>query len=102
MCMVKISDLRLLEVISIQNGRRLGNIVDIDLDVDAGKVKSLVMPGGVKGWMLFRHREEQLIPWEKVTTIGQDVILVDAAGDWTNFPANPEQTENFFPEEDAF
>ncbi len=101
--MVKISDLRELEVINITNGKRLGLVSDIELDAERGRVEAFIMPGGVKGWMLFKHREEQRIPWGKLVNIGEDVILVELERDWEALPAvvrRPEPGGYDFPEDD--
>ena len=74
--MIKISDLRNRDVINILGGNKLGNIIDIDLDLDNGKVLALVLPGRVKGF-LFTKREEIVVPWQKIVRIGRDVILVE-------------------------
>ena len=100
--MVKISDLRELEVINVTNGKRLGLVSDIELDMERGRVEALIMPGGVKGWMLFKHREEQRISWEKLVNIGQDVILVELGSDWETLPAvrNPKAALSDYPDEE--
>ena len=98
--MVKISDLRVLELINVNNGKRMGTIHDIDLDIEQGKVRAFIMPGGMKNWMLFKHREEQMIPWEQVSTIGQDVILVDLEAGWENTPVYSSQQNPDFSEDD--
>ena len=74
--MIKISDLRNRDVVNILDGKKLGNIIDIDLDLDNGKVVALVLPGRVKGF-LFTKREEVVVPWQKIVRIGRDVILVE-------------------------
>lgn len=74
--MIKISDLRSRDVVNILDGKKLGNIVDIDLDLDNGRVLSLVLPGRTRGF-LFTKREEVVVPWNKIVRIGRDVILVE-------------------------
>lgn len=74
--MIKISDLRARDVINILDGKKLGNIIDIDLDLDNGKVLGLVLPGRAKGF-IFSKREELTVPWNKIIRIGRDVILVE-------------------------
>jgi YlmC/YmxH family sporulation protein len=74
--MIKISDLRARDVINILDGKRLGNIIDIDLDLDNGRVLGLVLPGRTKG-LFFSKREELTVPWNKIIRIGRDVILVE-------------------------
>lgn len=76
--MVKISDLRMREVINIVDGRRLGPIKDIDINVQEGKISSIILPGQQQRFMGFLGREEEIIiPWEKIIKIGIDVILVN-------------------------
>jgi len=79
--MVRISDLRMREVINIADGRRLGPIKDIDINLEEGRINAIILPGhGAGGGRLmgFIGREEELVvPWTKVKKIGLDVILVD-------------------------
>jgi YlmC/YmxH family sporulation protein len=74
---IKISDLRARDVINVLDGKKLGNIIDIDLDLDNGKVVALVLPGRTKGFSIFSRREEVTVPWNKIVRIGRDVILVE-------------------------
>lgn len=75
--MLKATDLRQKEVINIFDGKKMGVIMDIDIDTDYGKIKSIVLPGVSRGFNLFLRSEEIEIPWEKVKKIGEDVILVE-------------------------
>jgi len=75
--MVKVSELRMREVINVMDGKKLGNIIDIDLDMEKGKVIAFMLPGQVRGWSIFSKREEIVVPWEKIVRIGRDVILVE-------------------------
>jgi len=78
--MIKISDLRLRGVVNIVDGRRLGVIKDIELDLEVGKVKALVLPGTNRLMSFFGRNEDVIVPWEKIRTIGVDVILVEIHG----------------------
>ncbi|MGI6485016.1 MAG: YlmC/YmxH family sporulation protein [Thermoanaerobacterales bacterium] len=75
--MIKTSDLRQKEVINVIDGKRLGFISDLDIDLEKGIVKALIIPGHNKLISLFTRAGEHVIPWEKVNKIGEDVILVD-------------------------
>lgn len=46
--MIKISELRLHDVINITDGKRLGMIKDIDIDVETGRIKAFILPGATK------------------------------------------------------
>ncbi|MDH7576427.1 MAG: YlmC/YmxH family sporulation protein [Bacillota bacterium] len=75
--MVKISELRLRDVINIVDGRRLGTIKDIEIDAEAGKIKALVLPGTNRFFTFLARGDEVVVPWEKIIRIGIDVILVE-------------------------
>lgn len=75
--MLKISELRLREVVNVLDGRRLGLIGDLDIDLTVGRVKGLIVPGQTRLLGLFGREEEVYIPWEQVVKIGADVILVE-------------------------
>jgi YlmC/YmxH family sporulation protein len=80
--LLKISDLRDREIININDGRRLGPIRDIELDLEKGKIQALVLPGydGGKILNIFGKNEELVIPWENIRRIGVDAILVELPG----------------------
>ena len=77
---MRISDLRLLDVVNVKDGRKLGPIKDLDLDLERGVVKGIVVPGPSRSWGFFSSvkAEDYIIPWDRVKKIGVDVILVDA------------------------
>lgn len=77
---MRISELRLLDIVNIKDGRRLGPIKDLDLDLERGVVKGIVVPGASRSWGFFGRggTEDIMIPWDRVKKIGVDVILVDA------------------------
>ncbi|KGP92783.1 hypothetical protein N780_10525 [Pontibacillus chungwhensis BH030062] len=74
--MVTISELQVKEIISVENGQKIGHMTDLEIDVDKGKLIAIVV--GTKGKMmgLFGKDEELVIPWSSILTIGEDVILV--------------------------
>jgi len=79
---MRISDLRLLDVVNVKDGRRLGPIKDLDLDLERGSVKGIVLPGPSRSWGFFgssssSKTEDYFVPWDRVKKIGVDVILVD-------------------------
>ena len=77
--MVKISDLRAREVVNVVDGRRLGLIEDIEVDMEEGRITAIILPGDGGGRFLgfFAKDEEIVVPWEKIKKIGMDVILVE-------------------------
>jgi YlmC/YmxH family sporulation protein len=77
--MIKISDLRQREVINILDGKRLGNIKDVELDLEEGRIVSIVIPGPSRFLRFFSFGKENdyIIPWEDIKKIGIDVILIE-------------------------
>lgn len=75
---VRAAELRLLDVVNIVDGRKLGYVYDLDVDVDTGDIKALLLPGdsGRRLFSLFSRRPDIAIPWNRVRKIGVDVILV--------------------------
>lgn len=76
--MLKTSDLKLKEVVNVLDGKRLGTITDIEIDVESGRLTAIVVPGPGKFLGLFGRNDDVVIPWEKINKIGLDVILVES------------------------
>lgn len=74
--MIKISDLRALDVVNVTDGKKLGYVKDIELDMEQGSVAALVIPSDSNVFKLFFRSEDIIIPWSQVDKIGDDVILV--------------------------
>jgi len=71
------SDFRQKEVINVSDGRRLGFVSDVEIDLEQGKVEAIVLPGVGKLLGFFGKDNEFIIPWDKIVKIGEDIILVD-------------------------
>ena len=76
--MISTDKLKNKEDINISDGRSLGFVYDIEVDLDKGVIDGIVIPGA-RGFMgLFSKKEgDMVIKWDKVKTVGDDVILVD-------------------------
>ena len=70
-------DLKQKEVVNISDGRRLGFVSDVEIDLDDGRIDALVIPGSGRLFGLMGKDNEFIIPWEKIKKIGEDIILVD-------------------------
>lgn len=73
----KIGELKDKQVVSVKDGSVLGFVSDIELDVENGKLISIIMPGKVKGFGLLGREEDITVPWENIKVIGNDSILVE-------------------------
>lgn len=75
--MVKTSELRVKEVVNLRDGRRLGTISDLELDLQSGRVVALVVPSAGRWLGVFGRDHDVVVPWDRIRKFGQDVILVD-------------------------
>ncbi|MBM4764010.1 YlmC/YmxH family sporulation protein [Bacillus sp. B15-48] len=78
--MLKVSEFQIKDVVNIADGKKLGNIDDIDINLDTGKIESIVIGGGGRMMGFFGKDEEVVIPWANILKIGEDVILVRYKG----------------------
>lgn len=74
--MMRISEFQTKDVVNVANGKKLGNIGDIDIDLETGQIQSLIILGTGKVLGLFGREEETVILWQNIVKIGADVILV--------------------------
>ena len=71
----KFTELHCKEVICVSDGRRLGFVSDVVVEVPEGTVKALVVPGQCQ--MLGMRRDDYIIPWSRICRMGPDIVLVD-------------------------
>lgn len=73
--MLKISDIQSKDIVNLADGKLLGHITDIDINLETGKVEAIIIGGG--RMMGFLNREQEVtVPWKNIVKIGSDVILV--------------------------
>ncbi|MFF2482898.1 YlmC/YmxH family sporulation protein [Paenibacillus sp. NPDC058071] len=74
---MKISDFQTKDVINIVDGKKLGQISDLELDLRQGRIDSIVIPQYTRFLGLFGSAgAEVVIPWRNIVKIGADVVLV--------------------------
>ncbi|OLO40807.1 YlmC/YmxH family sporulation protein [Alkalihalophilus pseudofirmus] len=75
--MMKISDLQSKDIVNMENGKRLGHLTDLDINLTTGQIDAIIINGTGKMMSFFnRDTEEFVIPWGNIVKIGNDVILV--------------------------
>ncbi len=74
---MKASELKQKEIINIKTGKRLGNIVDFDIDTRSGKIMGISTPTTGKFNLLSKPENDVYILWEQIKKIGDDVILIE-------------------------
>ena len=68
------SELRVKEVVNVQDGRKLGKVCDVVLCYPDNRWPGIVVPGG-RGFL--RRKNELFIELRNIVKIGEDVILVN-------------------------
>lgn len=71
---MRISDLQRKDVVSIKDGKKLGRIVDAEID-GLGNINYLVIEP--KRFFKFFGGEETMVTFKQINKIGEDVILVE-------------------------
>lgn len=71
------NDLKCKEVICVCDGRRLGFVCDVKIEMPEGKICSIVVPGPCRLFGVLGRRDDFVIPWRCIKRIGPDIILVD-------------------------
>ncbi|GAE33868.1 YlmC/YmxH family sporulation protein [Halalkalibacter akibai] len=87
--MMKISDLQVKDIVNMENGKRLGQLTDLDINLSTGTIEALVINASGKMMGLFgKESEEIVIPWKNIIRIGSDVILVEVPSAYERKPIN--------------
>lgn len=74
----RMTELRDKEIINISDGCRFGYVGDVEVDLETGQVKALIVPGRLRFFGLFGREEDYVFSWESVRRFGEDIILVEA------------------------
>ena len=83
---VRFSDLQCKEVICLGDGRRLGFVGDVEIEVPEGNVCAIIVPGPSKCFGLLGRKDDYVIPWRCIRRIGPDIVLVDVKWDECRVP----------------
>jgi YlmC/YmxH family sporulation protein len=74
--LLKISDIQSKDIVNLADGRLLGHITDLDINLNTGRVEAFIIGGGKMMSFFGKQEQEVVIPWNNVVKIGSDVILV--------------------------
>lgn len=73
---MRLSDLQHKDVINVKDGKKIGNIIDINIELD-GKMQGLIVEKSKFFISMFSNKDEIEIKWSQIEKIGEDVILVN-------------------------
>ena len=74
---MRLSEIQNKDVINLNTGRKIGNIIDIKINRESGKIESLILERK-KFSSIFNSNDEIEIYWTQINKIGEDVILVES------------------------
>ncbi len=77
---MRFSELRSKEIVNVCTGQRLGYVCDAELEMPAGAVRALIVPGPCRFFGRFGREPDFLIPLGSITRSGADIILVEIQG----------------------
>ena len=75
--MITLTELQTKEVVRMEGGKRLGQIMDLEIDNNSGIIKHLIILDRHGKGALFQKPQEIKIAWKQIVTIGTDIILVN-------------------------
>ena len=74
---MRICDLREKQVINSRDCKVLGCTSDVDFDLKTGCIRAIIVPGPGRFWGFLGCDCEYVIPYDCISNIGPDVILVN-------------------------
>ena len=74
---MKLSDLQRKDIINLNNGRKVGRIIDVELDETSGQMKNIIIETTKMFRNMFSSERDLSIKFEQIRKLGEDVILVD-------------------------
>lgn len=75
--MTRISEFQIKDIVNIADGKKLGNMTDLEINTGTGKIEAIIVSNGTRLMGFFGREQDIVIPWQKIKKIGADVILVE-------------------------
>ena len=73
---MRLSDLQSKVIVNINDGKKIGNIIDIDINKD-GLSSGIIVEKSKFIISRFSSSGEVVVKWDQIERIGEDVILVN-------------------------
>ena len=72
---MRLADLQLKDIVNVKDGRRLGRIIDAEIDSKGQIINIIIEPKKI--FKSFSSNNEANITFNQIVKIGEDVILVE-------------------------
>lgn len=73
---MRLTDLQKKDIVNINDGKKIGNIIDININKD-GLMDEIIIEKSSFIISFLSNKNEISIKWDQIKKIGEDVILVD-------------------------
>lgn len=73
---MNLSDVQTKEIVSVVDGKKLGNIVDVNVDINTGKIMFFVAAPRKFFKRIFKGNNAVKFTFDNIAKIGEDVILI--------------------------
>lgn len=73
---MRLSDLQSKDIVALEDGKKIGNIIDVSIDENGNMIALIVQKSKFLN-NIFSSQNEIEIKWKQVKKIGEDVILVN-------------------------
>lgn len=79
--MISTQNIKNKEIINIYDGKSLGFVYDIEVNLKLGTIEGIIVPEERSFFNIFgKGNGDRIIKWKDIKRIGDDVILVDVSG----------------------
>lgn len=73
---MRLSDLQSKNLVNMNDGRNIGNIIDVKIDEETGNIHALIIEGRGNVFSFLNKDMDMEVSWGDIKKIGEDVILV--------------------------
>lgn len=74
---MRLSDLQNKNLVNTNDGKNIGNIVDVNIDYKSGNINSFIIESKTNMFKFLNKDRDMEVRWEEIEKIGEDVILVN-------------------------
>lgn len=74
---MRLSELQRKDIISLNNGRKVGRIIDVDIDASTGQLDKIIIETTKLFRSILSSERDISIKFNQIKKMGEDVILID-------------------------
>lgn len=74
---MKLSDLQRKDIVNLSDGKKIGRIIDVEINTLDGSLVNLIIEKNRYFRNLFSSESDVLVRFNQIKKMGEDVILID-------------------------